>query len=109
MRKNKLVEIKCNAEVERLRFMLVYQAGIANVFRVDCFNLATFGRNAKRVYQGDFKTAEAIAYGCGLAGAVVTTAACNQAGDIADAVWSDDLDEQPFSDKFNPVHFTVGS
>lgn len=94
---------------QRPRFMLVYQAGIANVFQVASFNLAPFGRDARRVYQGDFRTAESIAIGCGLAGAIVQTAACNQAGDIEHlTVWSEDLESQPFSDQFRPVFFTLG-
>lgn len=103
---------------ERLRFWLVYQAGIANVFQVENFNLAHdticpgvgtgTGRKARRVYQGDFRTAESIAYGCGLAGALVMTSACNQAGDIQNAQWTDDLESQPFADKFHPVFFTIG-
>lgn len=104
--KNKLATMPDNGE--RKRFALVYQVGIANVFEVDCFNLSPFGRNARRVYQGDFRTAEDIAYGCGAAGAVVITAAANLAGDIAEAKWTDNLEEQPFSDKFNPVFFTIG-
>ena len=85
------------------RFMLVYQAGIANVFRVTAFNLADFGRDAARIYQGDFRTAENLARGAGLAGAVVRTAHCNQAGDIVAARWHEDLDAAPFSDSMRPV------
>lgn len=84
--------------------MLVYQAGIANLFEVDCFNLASYGRSAKRIYQGDFKTAEAIAYGAGIAGGIVRTAACNMAGDISECTWTTNLEEQPFSEKFRPVN-----
>lgn len=104
--KNKLAKLPPDGE--RLRFMLVYQGGIANVFRVSCLNLSPFGRDAVRVYQGDFRTAEAIAIGCGWAGAVVATAACNQAGDIQNEKWTDDLEAQPFSDKFAPVFYTIG-
>jgi hypothetical protein len=82
------------------RAFLVYQGGIANVFAVDCLNLASFGRNAKRLYQGDFHSAAMIARGMAIAGVIVKTAACNQAGDIVDATWSEDLDNQPFNDKF---------
>jgi hypothetical protein len=103
--KNHLTDLGTDA---RLRFMLVYQVGIANVFRVECANLAPDGRNALRVYQGDFKTGEAIARGAGIAGAIVHTAACNQVGDISDATWTDDLEAQPFSEKFHPVFFTLG-
>jgi hypothetical protein len=85
------------------RVFLVYQAGIANVFAVDCHNLASFGRNAKRLYQGDFRGAENFARGMAAAGAIVRTAACNMAGDIIACTWSEDLDAQPFSDNFRPV------
>lgn len=87
---------------EPLRIVLVYQAGICNVFHVTSFNLSDFGRDAVRIYQGDFRTGETLCYGLGLAGAVVRTAACNQAGDIARAHWSEDLDSQPFSEQFHP-------
>lgn len=97
-----------NGEVVRPRFMLVYQAGIANLFKVDCFNLSDFGRNAQRIFQGDFRTAQYMAHGAGLAGAVVMTAACNMAGDIAKAQWTDDLESQPFSKEFHPVFYTKG-
>jgi hypothetical protein len=90
-------------ERDKMKAMLVYQAGIANVFTVQAFNLAPDGREARRVYQGDFRGAEQLARGMGIAGAIVRTAACNQAGDIVNATWSDDLDAQPFSDKFSPV------
>lgn len=87
----------------KMRVVLVYQAGIANVFKVQSFNMADYGRDAVRVFQGDFRTAEAIAHGMGLAGAIVRTAACNRAGDIVSATWSDDIEAAPFSDKFRPV------
>lgn len=82
------------------RAVLVYQAGIANVFQVTAFNLSDYGRDAKRLYQGDFRTAESIARGLELAGVVVKVAACNEAGDIVRRTWTDDLEAQPFSDKF---------
>jgi len=83
--------------------MLVYQAGIANVFEVDCFNLSSFGRNAKRLLQSDFRTCEAFVSGLAHAGYYVATAHCNMAGDIKDQKWSFDLNDAPFSDKFRPV------
>ena len=88
------------------RAMLVYQAGIANVFEVKAFNLSNYGRDAKRLAQADFRTCENIAYGLGLAGVLVRSAACNQAGDIRDAKWSEDLESQPFSEKFHPINMT---
>ena len=86
------------------RAFLVYQAGIANVFQVDSFNLSPYGREAKRLLQSDFRTCEAFAQGMGIAGSIVRTAACNEAGDIVNSAWTEDLDAQPFSDTFNPVH-----
>ena len=85
------------------RYVLVYQAGIANVFRVSCFNLSPYGRDAVRVRQADFRSCEAFARGLAEAGALVHSAACNAAGDIADAAWTDDLESQPFADRFQPV------
>ena len=89
------------------RAALVYQAGIANVFEVDSFNLADFGRNARRLQQADFRTCESFARGLKAAGVQVMTAACNQAGDIASSHWTDNLSEQPFSEQFRPVGITA--
>jgi hypothetical protein len=85
------------------RAMLVYQAGIANVFEVKAFNLAPYGRGAKRLMQFDFRTCETFARGLAAAGTLVSTAHCNEAGDIAERTWSEQLDDAPFSDKFSPV------
>ena len=52
-----------------MKVVLVYQAGIANVFEVDSLNLSDYGREARRLLQGDFRTCEAFARGCGAAGA----------------------------------------
>ena len=89
------------------RAALVYQAGIANVFAVDSFNLAAYGRNARRLYQGDFRGAEMFARGLGAAGVPVVSLHCNQAGDIAAATWSDDLSAAPFRESFHPVRVNV--
>lgn len=86
------------------RAFLVYQAGIANVFAVDCHNLASFGRNARRLLQADFRSCAMFARGLAAGGCIVRTAACNQAGDIAESLWSEDLESQPFSDSFVIVH-----
>ena len=85
------------------RAMVVYQAGIANVFAVKNFNLANYGRDAVRLSQSDFRSCEMFACGLAAAGVVVRTAACNMAGDIKDQPWSDDLDAAPFSESFRPV------
>lgn len=83
--------------------VLVYQAGIANVFQVDCFNMAASGRKETRLLQADFRTCESFARGLAAAGVSVATAACNMAGDIARCGWEQDLESQPFSDQFRPV------
>lgn len=85
---------------KRIKYaMLVYQGGIANVFAVDCLNLSSFGRNAKRLIQSDFVTCRAFARGMGVAGCIVRTAWCNMAGDITDCTWTEDVEDQPFSDR----------
>ncbi len=87
------------------KLMLVYQAGIANLFEVDTFSLApTQPCTRRRIYQGDFRTAENIAIGAKIAGAEVRTAGCNMAGDIAECIWTYELDELPFSDQFHPIN-----
>ena len=86
-----------------LRIMLVYQVGIANVFRVTSFNLADYGRNAVRLKQSDFRTCESFSLDMAAAGAIVRSAQCNQAGDIARAQWSETLGDAPFSESQHPV------
>lgn len=86
----------------RERAMVVIQGGIANVFAVDCFNLAPHGRNARRLLQSDFRGAAYFAQGLGVAGITVRTVGCHEAGDIKDAVWTDDLG--PFRDEAPNVH-----
>jgi len=86
--------------MEDKRAVLVYQCGIANIFEVDCFNMAPFGRNAKRLLQSDFHSRTCFARGLKHAGYIVKVAGCNMAGDIAEQKWTDNLEELPFSDKF---------
>lgn len=85
------------------RAVLVYQAGIANVFDVISFNMADYGREAKRLIQSDFRTCEAFAQGLAAAGVKVASAQCNMAGDVIRQKWSEDLDAAPWSNKFRPV------
>lgn len=90
--------------------MLVYQAGIANVFEVNSFNLSDFGRHARRLIQGTFEQCQCFAAGLGVAGVMVTTAACNMAGDVVNAHWTEDLDNQPFSEHLIRVTLnTIGN
>ena len=86
-------------------YALVYQAGIANVFEIRTANYGTFGREAKRLYQGDFHSAEMFIRGI-LTGddkSLAITGYCNMAGDIAEQNWGWELETAPFSDKFRPV------
>lgn len=87
-----------------MKIMLVYQTGFANVFAVDHFSVRPEGRGStRRLLQHAFLPCEYYARGAMAAGAAVRTAACNQAGDIAEAVWTWELSEQPFSKEFNPI------
>lgn len=79
---------------------LVYQAGLANVFAKS----SQAGEpRVRRLLQSDFRSCEMFARGMGEAGERVRTLACNQAGDIMAARWSEDLGTAPFSDQFRPV------
>ena len=80
-----------------VKIMLVYQAGIANVFTVDRFTLAPKGRNARRLLQHAFSPCVWFVRGLAASGAQVKTVHCNEAGDIAERPWSTRLDDAPFS------------
>ena len=82
------------------RAALVYQAGIANVFAVTSFNMADYGRDAKRLFQGDFYGCRMFCRGLIIAGIKIAVFACNEAGDITNRRWTDNLEEQPFYNKF---------
>jgi hypothetical protein len=79
--------------------MLVYQAGIANVFRTDHNAPELEGRNAVRLLQGDFRACEFFAKGLATAGVLVRAAHCNRAGDITDVDWSCTLEDALFFEK----------
>ena len=87
-----------------MKAVLLYQAGIANVFKVDSFNLSDYGRDAERLIQGSFGQCETFARGLVAAGATVTTAHANVAGDASRVKWSDDISEAPFRESFSPVY-----
>lgn len=89
--------------MNRKRYCLVYQAGIANVFEVVSFNLSDYGRDAKRIMQSDFRDCETFCRGLIQASALVKSAGCNQAGDITNSHWTEDLNSLPFSEHFNPI------
>lgn len=76
--------------------ILVYQAGIANVFH---FNPQTGKRT--RVLQSDFRTCRDYVRGVRACGVQVQAAWCNEAGDIANSQWRyDNFDDAPFSESF---------
>jgi hypothetical protein len=92
------------SELNERKAVLVYQAGIANIFEVKCFNLSDFGRDAKRLVQSDFRTCETFARGLKHAGYLITSLYCNQAGDISFSHWDENLVNAPFHDNFRPVY-----
>src|SRR5437867_2310512 len=80
--------------------VLVYQAGIANVFAVNFFGETSKQRHVTvRLWQGDFRGAANFAFGLEAAGVEVRTMGSNMAGDIAAQPWTYDLDAQPFVEK----------
>lgn len=83
--------------------VIVYQGGLANVFKVKSFNMADYGRDAKRLLQADFRACINFAHGLAAAGWIVRTAGCNQAGDITHAHWTEDIDSLPFRDKIENI------
>jgi hypothetical protein len=83
--------------------VLVYQAGIANVFSVECFNMQPFGREAQCLLQADFHTCETFCNGLKMAGVSVASAHCNMAGDIKDQPWNVNMDSALWREKMNPV------
>ena len=89
--------------------VLVYQAGIANVFQVETLNFAPNEAGRKRLAQSDFRTCEAFARGLAAAGWTVASAHCNMAGDVTLQRWSANLDQAPFSDKQRPVFNRVST
>lgn len=84
--------------------VLVYQAGIANVFAVDTWTAAPNVRNARRLLQSDFRACESFARGLAAAGVLVTSMHCNQAGEIDEAQWSEDVAQAPFFSAMCPVY-----
>lgn len=84
-----------------MKIMLVYQAGIANVFHVERFALTREARGTQqRLLQHSFDACAWYVRGLVDAGAEHVVACCNMAGDIADRQWSYQLDNAPWHDKF---------
>lgn len=77
--------------------VLVYQAGIANVFECDEAGVTQQDRGtSRRILQTDFRTAYWFVRGCGHAGAKVRTMSCNVAGDCARVDWTPGNEGTPF-------------
>lgn len=70
-----------------MKIVLVYQCGIANVFKVDRFTRNPEGRNAVRLLQHACDPCVWYARGLSRAGAIVKTAHCEKTGDIANVEW----------------------
>ncbi len=83
---------------------LVYQSGIANVFEVLNFTYTGQAREARRLYQGDFRGAALYATALGAAGVVVRTSSCNVAGDCAEASWTLGTEGTPFHEQAQYVN-----
>lgn len=89
------------------RYALVYQAGIANVFRIGN-DLDPHGEDTvvaddqypTRIRQGAFSSCEDFCAGLVERGAKVYALHCNMAGDVAFQNWSWDLSEAPWNENF---------
>lgn len=87
------------------KFALVYQCGLANVFKVDSFSPTNDKRKAKRIYQGNFTITAAICVGIAFCqNTEVATFSCNQAGDITESEWTLGLDDCPFRDSAMEIY-----
>jgi hypothetical protein len=93
--------------MENKKAVIVYQAGIANVFEVECFNMAPYGREAVHIMQSDFRSCESYARGLKHAGYTVAVASCNKAGDVAHQTWIAGLDDCPFRDEARAGNFDI--
>lgn len=71
------------------------------VFKVDCFNLAPFGREAQLIFNEDplnqHEKAVAFCKGAAAAGAKVMTAACYRPHNVAQEQWSENFEFLPLS------------
>lgn len=88
------------------KFMLVYQNGIANVFRVDKFSRQHEGRNAVRILQTDFMSAQVYCHGVIAGGGEVRVAGLAAAGDISNRTWDSNRDTLPFHEEFGDFMLT---
>lgn len=97
LRARTVAEAACKAS-RMPNIALVYQGGIANVFHVEKLDyLSVNGR--KRLFQGDYGSAQHVAIGAKLAGAEVRTFWCNQAGDITSEPWDTPQENAPWREE----------
>lgn len=87
-------------------YVLVYQAGIANIFRVSSPNPLPYKDVERaRIFQGIFETAEAIFHGIhlgSLGSARLFYGFCNKAGDITKQEWNTTEYQAPFVGSMRP-------
>lgn len=77
-----------------MKAVLVYQAGIANVFQVEEFAVSSHKRGvSKRLLQHAFGPCEWFARGLRAAGWEVKQMGCNQAGDVQELDWTTNLSD----------------
>jgi hypothetical protein len=70
------------------RAIILYQESITNVFAVDFVDPSKEGRGTtKRLIQSDAHTCEAFAKGLRAAGVLISSATCNEIGDVSDKQW----------------------
>jgi hypothetical protein len=70
-----------------MRFVIVYQCGLANVFKVDRFTRSAEGRNAVRIMQHAYEPCAWFIKGLAHAGHSVRTAHCEKLGDCSEMPW----------------------
>lgn len=102
LRLNKLNKKNMNKPIH----FIVYQGGIANVFKVN----QNKPYNRTRLMQSAFSACENYCRGLRGAGATVKAAWCNRAGDIANVPWSvTHFDNAPLHDVFSVDFVSNGS
>jgi len=83
--------------MKKVTLVLVYQAGIANVFQRHGKKHFTYSREL----QNTFNVCENFCRGARYMGATIITAWCNEAGDIAERHWNfSNFENAPFCENF---------
>jgi hypothetical protein len=86
-------------------YVLLYQVGIANVFRVPALDRDAIEQGPARVYQSDYRSAEVFCAGLIESGASVKVQHCDLAGDalLHVAKWADGCGELWRDQKCPPI------